>query len=54
MEKKIPKDCGLRYFEMFGKFYRGEISQKEFDDWYDKYCQNCYYMHEVCMFGDVE
>lgn len=52
MEGIIPKDCELKYFEMFGKFHNGEITQKEFDDWYNEHCKDCYYMNEVCMYFD--
>lgn len=54
MESTTPKDCGLKYFEMFGKMHKGEIEQEEFDKWYNKNCKNCYYMHEICMFGESE
>lgn len=50
MEKIVVKDCELAYFEMCGKRFSGEITDKEFDEWYDGHCAKCVYMSEVCMF----
>lgn len=46
------KSCGFRYFEMFGKMHKGEITQKEFDAWFDAHCGHCHYMSEICMYGE--
>ena len=29
-----------------------EISEEEFEQWYDEHCANCIYMNEICMFGE--
>lgn len=44
--------CGRVYQDMWDKRVRGEISEKEFKQWFDAYCEHCHYMYEVCMHGE--
>lgn len=52
MKQDMSKICGLGYQTMWIKRDNGEISEKEFMQWYDEYCAKCFYMNEICMFGE--
>lgn len=54
MKQDMSKTCGFGYQAMWVKRDSGEISEKEFIQWYDEHCANCLYMNEICMLGEVE
>lgn len=51
---KVDKsyNCKLAYFDMCIKRLNQEITEEEFQDWFNRYCLNCLYMCEICMYGE--
>lgn len=55
MEKKDNSNtCDFKYGEYWYKAnHEKTMSQEEWLNWYDAHCQNCKYMCEICMYGEV-
>lgn len=54
MEKKLDMHtkCGCSYEEMWVLRKNGKITEEEFQHWYSSNCAKCWYMSEICMFGE--
>lgn len=54
VEDKVDNSlyCEFAYQDMFAKRYNDEITQEEFEEWYNENCKDCIHMGEVCMFGE--
>lgn len=52
MANDMHDKCGIGYEGMWMKLINHEITQDEFDAWFDENCAKCSYMNEVCMYGE--
>lgn len=53
-EEKIDMSptCGFKDFEMWHAADEGEITDIEYDIWYEAHCAKCIYAYEICMYGE--
>lgn len=47
-------NCKFIEYEMIDKYRTNQISEEEFNKWWDSNCGQCIYMCEICMHGEVE
>ena len=53
MRKDMSQTCGFHYREYWVKANcDGTMSQEEWMDWFDNHCAKCFWMSEICMYGD--
>jgi hypothetical protein len=53
MQKQdMSEMCEFKNVELYYKLQNGEITQEEYDNYWDNYCSKCEYMNEICMYGD--
>jgi len=54
VEDKVDNSlyCEFELQNMVTKRDNGEITQEEFEEWYNENCKDCIHMGEVCMFGE--
>ena len=54
MDNKLDmsKTCGFKDAEIWYKYYNGEISAKEFDEYHNNNCLKCIYASDICMYGE--
>lgn len=45
-KQDMSKTCEFKYQE------KREMSQEEWQKWYDSNCAKCQYMCEICMYGE--
>lgn len=50
----MSMSCGLKDFEMWHAAEKGEISDADYDKWYEINCARCIYAHEICMYGETD
>ena len=50
---KVWQDCGPGWQEIERQFYHGEITEEEYDEWYNYHCEMCPFMHTICMYGET-
>lgn len=54
LKRELHNVCGLKYDEYWKAVHIDKtMSQEAFDDWFKKYCAQCRWMSEVCMFGET-
>lgn len=52
-KRQLDRVCGLHYEEYWKKCNIDHtMSQEEFDAWLKKYCYQCAWMSDICMFGE--
>lgn len=51
-KKDMSCTCGLNFEEMVSKRHRNEITEDEFQTWYNTNCMCCIHMCEICMYGE--
>jgi len=47
----MSKHCKFADLDMMLKRENGEITNEEFQKWYDENCGKCIHMCEICMYG---
>lgn len=55
MSEKVDMSlfCGTGQQGMWIKRNKGEITEKEFIEWYEQNCAKCKYEYVGCMFGEI-
>lgn len=51
-KQDMSATCGFKDSEMWHKRDQGEISDNEFDSYWDNNCGKCIHMCEICMCGE--
>lgn len=51
-DKDMSSTCGFHYFEYFVARDKGEMTKEKFSAWFDENCAKCFYMCEICMYGE--
>lgn len=54
VKKDLSSTCGFSDFEMWQAYMNYEISEADFDVWYDNHCGQCIYGYDICMYGETE
>ena len=48
----MSSTCGFKDAEMWHKHYNHEITDEEFNKYWDNNCGKCIHMCEICMYGE--
>lgn len=51
-KKDMSKNCKFNYEDMYIKRNNKEITDNEFQQWFNKNCARCVHMCEICMYGE--
>ena len=55
MQKQdMSATCGFRDVELYYKLKDGEITQEEYDEYWNNNCGKCVHMVKICMYGEGE
>ena len=55
MQKQdMSATCEFRDVELYYKLKNGEITQEEYDEYWNNNCSKCIHMVEICMYGEGE
>lgn len=46
--------CGFKDSEMWHAADEGEITDIEYDIWYEAHCAKCIYAYEICMYRETD
>ena len=51
-KQDMSATCGFKDVELYYKRERGEITNQEFKEYWNKNCSKCIHMVEICMYGE--